>query len=148
MPESYASKIRAVEAAISSVVFSESSAPVIADIECTAPYFMVDKSPCLIKSRGSRGFYLIDQKRRMTVPERVRSMGVAWERVCALQSILSGPKVGRLMGNAITMEPLAKLAGDFGGQQGVGISEPSPSVASTHRCSIVTAMVADPHHGH
>ena len=84
-------------------------APVVVDIEGSKPHYAVDMSPCLTGSRGQRGFWLLDQTRRMTLPARACSMSMDFTRVSSGCSIMSENMFGEILGNSITLEPLGSL---------------------------------------
>lgn len=84
-------------------------APVVADIDGSKPNYAVDMSPCLTGSRGQKGFWLLDQQRRMTLPERARSMGMDFTRVSIGRAAMSENMFGQILGNSITLEPLGSV---------------------------------------
>eukprot|EP00959_Pyramimonas_sp_CCMP1952_P177249 3705033-Pyramimonas_sp.AAC.1 len=83
--------------------------PVIADIDGMVPNFLVDRSPCLTAKRGPKGFWLLDQQRRMTPQERARVMGMEFSRVAPALRIMSENQFGEVLGNSITLEPMGSI---------------------------------------
>ena len=80
------------------------------DIDAGKSHFnlMYGRCPCIIRSRGSRGFWIMNRQRRMTTHECARFQGI--NKHFDLEKLrISNTTFGHAVGNAMSLPVVGKI---------------------------------------
>ena len=74
----------------------------VANVGGSTAHIMMNMCPCLTKQRSaSRAYYSISRRRSLTLADMSRLQGVAAKDIEGWESVVSGPQLGGIIGNAI-----------------------------------------------
>ena len=86
------------------------SQPVLADVDASKPTLMRGRCPCITRARGSTGFLLLPQGRRLSIAERLRLQGLPTSILRhRVASGCNDRQLGAMVGNAMSLNVLERV---------------------------------------
>ena len=86
------------------------SQPVLADVDASKPTLMRGRCPCITRARGSTGFLLLPQGRRLSIAERLRLQGLPTSILRhRVASGCNDRQLGAMVGNAMSLNILERV---------------------------------------
>ena len=109
LPRPYNTNVLPVLAVLREEGIPLRNAIVVVDCDGISLKIMVNRSPCLTKSRAKNGFWLVWKGRRMTINEMFRLQGMKPARMRPAIRGVAKSHVGEMIGNAFTESVIGRV---------------------------------------